>query len=578
MQIIKHPINPEKNKSWHLYVHPYFTKQASNVVAAYIKHYSKEGDTILDPFCGTGVTAIEALTLQRKAIMLDINPLACFITEQTVKQVDVKKLLSCFNEIRDSVEDKIQRIDKLKDEKELAKEEIPYWYPKGIRLPANSDIKFVEELWTKRQLIGISILWNAISKIENVVLRNQMKLVFSATIARVNITYNLSKTRQKGDKIKLGDGGSALFAQYRYWKPKAITELEVWDRFQDRFKRILKAKEEWNRITKGFDVDKNFKIINDSVLNVNKHVKQNSIDFIYTDPPYGGNIAYLDLSTMWNAWLGFEIKEQTRKQEIIEGGDLEKTKEEYEELLTKSLQAMSTVLKKEKWLSVVFAHKNLEFWNTIIDACESSGAEFKGSTFQPTNNSSIHWKKNPSNVLCSQRIANFQKTFQVSAKDQTDDLQEYILNEIERACMENKGAGIDKIYNRVLDKLHNNNLIVDAKKKKYLNLDQFLNNSKLFVFEPSTNLYYVKASESKENAFVKDYFQNKDEFKMYLQSILSKKPAGFTIDEIHKELFETFESEVRFPIQKDLEEILNDVAFKSKKSGLWIAKEMTNLR
>jgi len=49
MEIINHPIKPEKEKAWHYKSHPYFTKQAHNVVSAYIEHFSKEGDTILDP-------------------------------------------------------------------------------------------------------------------------------------------------------------------------------------------------------------------------------------------------------------------------------------------------------------------------------------------------------------------------------------------------------------------------------------------------------------------------------------------------------------------------------------------------
>ena len=100
-----------------------------------------------------------------------------------------------------------------------------------------------------------------------------------------------------------------------------------------------------------------------------------------------------------------------------------------------AFEEMSKTLKKNKWLSLVFAHKKLEFWNLIIDANESNGMEFKGSVFQPTNNSSIHYKKNPANVLCSQRIANFQKTHEKSVKEKPDDLKQFILNEIERACM-----------------------------------------------------------------------------------------------------------------------------------------------
>ena len=75
MEIIKYPIKPEKEKSWHFKSHQYFTKQASNVVSSYIEHFTKEGDTVVDPFSGTGVTAIEALRLNRKVICLDINPL-----------------------------------------------------------------------------------------------------------------------------------------------------------------------------------------------------------------------------------------------------------------------------------------------------------------------------------------------------------------------------------------------------------------------------------------------------------------------------------------------------------------------
>src|SRR3989454_5983850 len=63
----------------HYGVHPYFTRRPANVVRAYIERYSREGDVVLDPFGGTGVTAIEAFLLGRKAIQNDLNPFANFI-------------------------------------------------------------------------------------------------------------------------------------------------------------------------------------------------------------------------------------------------------------------------------------------------------------------------------------------------------------------------------------------------------------------------------------------------------------------------------------------------------------------
>lgn len=184
---------------------------------------------------------------------------------------------------------------------------------------------------------------------------------------------------------------------------------------------------------------------------------------------------------------------------------MEKSQEEYEDLLSKSIREMSKVLKKDRWMSLVFAYKKLEFWNQIIDSNEKNGLEFKGSTYQPTNNSSIHYKKNPANVLCSQRIANFQKTFKVSPKEKSDDLAYYILNEIERSCIEARGASIDKIYQRVLDKLLDNKMIYEAKKKGYTKLDQFLEDTNLLVFEPSSGLYFVKDKE-KIDSHEQEYF------------------------------------------------------------------------
>src|SRR5437016_12936771 len=65
----------------HYGVHPYFTRRPANVVRAYVQRYSQSGDVVLDPFGGTGVTAIEAFLLGRHAIQNDLNPFANFIAQ-----------------------------------------------------------------------------------------------------------------------------------------------------------------------------------------------------------------------------------------------------------------------------------------------------------------------------------------------------------------------------------------------------------------------------------------------------------------------------------------------------------------
>jgi len=400
-----------------------------------------------------------------------------------------------------------------------------------------------------------------------------MKLVFGSTLAKVNLTYM--------DKA----GNSGVMGFYRYWKPKKTIELPIWKYFAGRFSRICKSKERWNKILEENNVNvvDNYKVINASALNLSKFIPEKSVDYIYTDPPYGGNIAYLDLSTMWNAWLGFEVSAEMKKDEIIEGGDLQKTEKNYSELFSQTFEEMGKVLKKNAWLSCVFAHKKLEFWNVIVDSCEENGMELKGSTFQPTNNSSMHFKKNPGNVLCSQRIANFQKTFEKSVREKPDDLQKFILNEMERICLEKQGASIDDIYQRVVERLLFVKSFNEAKKRGYTkDLSPFLASEKLFTFDAESNLYFVKKPTPEQAEYVREYFKHRDELRLCLTELLQKfskeieigkNNIGISFDEIHKELFAIFQEDKRFPLHKNLSEILFDIGMRSKKTGKWFFRQ-----
>lgn len=84
----------------HFGVHGYFTKQVWNVVAEYIKNFSQPHDTILDPFGGSGVTAIEALMNNRKAISIDINPLAIFLVNSLISPVNFDELNQAFERVK----------------------------------------------------------------------------------------------------------------------------------------------------------------------------------------------------------------------------------------------------------------------------------------------------------------------------------------------------------------------------------------------------------------------------------------------------------------------------------------------
>lgn len=68
-----------------------------------------------------------------------------------------------------------------------------------------------------------------------------------------------------------------------------------------------------------------------------------SVDYIYTDPPYGKKIPYLDLSVMWNAWLDLDVTEQDYELEAIEGGEHHKSKDDYNNIIAQSIKEMYRV-------------------------------------------------------------------------------------------------------------------------------------------------------------------------------------------------------------------------------------------
>ena len=73
-------------------MHTYWSKKPHDAIRQYIRHYTQPGDLVLDPFCGSGGTALAALMEGRAAIAIDLSPAATFITKNYCTPVDVDEL------------------------------------------------------------------------------------------------------------------------------------------------------------------------------------------------------------------------------------------------------------------------------------------------------------------------------------------------------------------------------------------------------------------------------------------------------------------------------------------------------
>jgi adenine-specific DNA methylase len=66
-QHLNRQIPPEPHTAMYVW-HKYWSRKTWNVVAEFIRHYTREQDVVFDPFAGSGVVAIEALRHKRRAI------------------------------------------------------------------------------------------------------------------------------------------------------------------------------------------------------------------------------------------------------------------------------------------------------------------------------------------------------------------------------------------------------------------------------------------------------------------------------------------------------------------------------
>ncbi|GIW28842.1 MAG: DNA methylase [Meiothermus sp.] len=123
-------------------------------------------------------------------------------------------------------------------------------------------------------------------------------------------------------------------------------------------------------------------------------LEDNSLDAIVTDPPYYDAVPYSDLSDFFYVWLKRTIghlypehfrtpltpkREEAVQNPVRHGGDNQKAKEFFEQMMSEAFREMHRVLKPSGEATIVFAHKSTEAWETLISALIKAGFQVEAS-------------------------------------------------------------------------------------------------------------------------------------------------------------------------------------------------------
>ena len=99
-------------------------------------------------------------------------------------------------------------------------------------------------------------------------------------------------------------------------------------------------------------------------------IPDSSIDYIFTDPPFGENIYYADLNFLVESWYGVLTKATS---EAIVDKAKKKGLPEYQELMRRCFAEYYRVLKPGRWITIVFHNSRNAVWNAIQEALQSVG-------------------------------------------------------------------------------------------------------------------------------------------------------------------------------------------------------------
>lgn len=291
--------------------HSYPARFIPQIPLSFIKLFTEEKETVLDPMCGCGTTLVEAFLNNRNCIGNDLNPLATLITKVKITLIDE-------NEFR-------------------------YFNKKLALMKRYLDLDYrkIDE--------GINNLPNRkASKIFNRVVISKLE----------SIRETLLEVREEGHN-DLFDFGRVALSSTIWSLVENGNGINVDDMF---LKKVRSMQNELNKMAKIVKTIPDVKVICGDARKLK--VETNSIDLIVTSPPYVNALDYYRTHMYNMLWLGMDF-DLFRKHEI--GGHSHfivnrfRLLSEYLGDMLRSMIEMNRVLKKNKFCIIVVGNSSLEY-------------------------------------------------------------------------------------------------------------------------------------------------------------------------------------------------------------------------
>ena len=220
----------------------------------------------------------------------------------------------------------------------------------GSRL-APKGFTHVHHVFLPRAAHALAAMWRRVDGCEDSRLRNMLLFFVEQAIWTVSLLNRFRPT------------GYSQVNQYLtgvYYVPSQSSELSPWYVLDGKLRRLAKAFEPTvSRVA----------MVSTGDCSANA-LPEDSIDYVFTDPPFGENIFYADLNHLVESWHRTLTRSGT---EAIVDRPKGKDVADYQHLMQRCFEAYCRVLKPGRWITVVFHNSRNAIWNAIQEAMLAAG-------------------------------------------------------------------------------------------------------------------------------------------------------------------------------------------------------------
>jgi hypothetical protein len=418
---------PEGYKGLYAF-HKYWGKKPAEPIAYLISHLCPKDGLVIDPFLGSGVSAIEAVRLGRRAIGIDLNPVAIRLAKMLVTPPSKANVETSLRRAKQAAKDaifatygtatggvathyiwqgeKMEKVWKNNGSTRSRIEDVPTehdlemaanlatYEPSLLRKPKfftnsriNSKANFqLRNLFTGRALHNIELLLKAIRELPTSS-REPLMLSLTAAVGQMSsmVFAITGRGKTNGTKSERVEVGSWVIG---YWKPDTHFEVNVWNCFERRVTKLINALSESpalvaSKIGTVLEVSAgtaDVALVNGNCITELEFVPDDSADLIITDPPHSDRIPYLELSELWNVILG-ENSEFESEIVVSNAKERGKTKNEYNNSMRQFLEVASRKLKTDGHLILFFnarTESSWQFFDVFNKTASAAGMVFNG--------------------------------------------------------------------------------------------------------------------------------------------------------------------------------------------------------